>query len=95
MLNVLFQQRGGGRVEPLDTRHPRTSGSEGGADRASQRFPQLHAPLVEGVETPHEALHRHTVFVQCQQLAAGERGQFLEQQRQARTVARESFVGMQ
>ena len=44
-----------------------------GDDRRRQHFPELHTPLVEAVDTPHDSLHKRPVFVERDQLAEYER----------------------
>ena len=60
---------------------------------AMTHLPQLHAPLVEGVDAPHKARHRHPVLVQRQQLAQREGAQLGQQQAQRGAVTYKDTKG--
>ena len=53
-----------------------------------QNLAQLHPPLVETVDTPEATLHRHLMFVKCNQPPQAERVQPLEQDCVGRTLPR-------
>src|SRR5262249_47044008 len=63
-----------------------------GNDALSQRLPQLHPPLVEGVDAPDGALGEHGVLIECDQLAESLGREPLEQKGVRRTVPLEHAV---
>mmetsp|Transcript_34061 Transcript_34061/g.78626 ORF Transcript_34061/g.78626 Transcript_34061/m.78626 type:complete len:460 (+) Transcript_34061:222-1601(+) len=58
-----------------------------------QHLPQLHPPLIERVDPPHEPLHRRAMLVRRQQLSHGEGVQTGHEQGAGGTVAGEDLVG--
>src|SRR5437016_2276086 len=53
----------------------------------AQLLAELHAPLIEGVDAPHDALREHAVLVERNEPAEGCGIEFLEQHDGARTAA--------
>ena len=70
----------------------RRAAFEFGFDGFGQLFAVFHAPLVEGVDTPNDALYESTMFVSCHQDAEVERRQAVDEQAVARTVAGKLFL---
>src|SRR3954469_14563884 len=63
-----------------------------GSDPFRQRFTELDAPLVEGVDPPDHALREDAVLVERNELAERLGGQPLEEDRVGRPVALEDAV---
>src|SRR6478736_3399370 len=53
---------------------------------------QLHTPLIERIDTPHNALYEYLVFVERDQLAERRRIKSREQDQRDRPVARMNLV---
>lgn len=70
----------------------RRAAFEFGFDGFGQLFAVFHAPLVEGVDTPNDALNEGAVFVSRHQHAEVERRQAVDEQAVARAVAGEFFL---
>ena len=69
----------------------RRAAFEFGFDGFCQLFAVFHAPLVEGVDAPNDALNESTMFVGGHQHAEVKRCQAVDKQAVARTVAGEFF----
>src|SRR5262249_14587598 len=62
-------------------------------DALRQHLSQLHAPLVERIDVPDDALREHAVLVERDQLAQRPRGQPVGEDRVRGTVSLEHAVG--
>src|SRR5574340_1572790 len=86
--SVVVDQRGGRGVMAAD----RNARVQFGQDAARELLPELHPPLVVGVEVPDHALHEDLVLVERDQHAERMRRELLQQDRVARVVAVEHLV---
>ena len=66
---------------------------EFGDDGLGQHLAELHTPLIEAVDAPHDALGERAMFVQCDKLAEYERRESLRHHHRRRAIAREGLVG--
>src|SRR5262249_15916220 len=64
-----------------------------GRDPVGQDFAELNAPLIEGIDVPDDALHKHAVFVESNDLAERCRGQPIAEQCIRWAVAFEDAMG--
>lgn len=90
-LQVAVEEGRGGGVEALHRLALRARQVHLRAHFPCQRLAQLHAPLVERVDAPNEALHRDAVLVKGEELADGVGGQEGEEDAEGGAVARESL----
>eukprot|EP00639_Heterosigma_akashiwo_P001725 CAMPEP_0194577222 /NCGR_PEP_ID=MMETSP0292-20121207/12074_1 /TAXON_ID=39354 /ORGANISM="Heterosigma akashiwo, Strain CCMP2393" /LENGTH=651 /DNA_ID=CAMNT_0039429529 /DNA_START=282 /DNA_END=2236 /DNA_ORIENTATION=+ len=93
VLQVAGEQPARGGVQPVHRDVARVPGvAHAAADVRGQLLPQLHAPLVKGVDAPDEALHGRAVLVERDQLAGGVGRELGEEQAQRGPVTREGAV---
>mmetsp|Transcript_51742 Transcript_51742/g.117856 ORF Transcript_51742/g.117856 Transcript_51742/m.117856 type:complete len:339 (-) Transcript_51742:765-1781(-) len=92
---VVGHEAGGARVEAAQGLGLVAGAGEGGARLLGQHFAQLHAPLVERVDVPHEALDGNAVFVEAEELAEHVRAQVGDEDGHGGPVAGEGHVRLQ